>query len=87
MVWGIADKHVQEWRDKAARYDELRAQFPYLPGAVVWILQDGVIQRATVWRIGERVARVLLDKIAIDVDPSRLHSTADACRAAIPVEE
>lgn len=73
--------------DKAAKYDELRAKFPFLPGAVVWILQDGAIQRATVWRIGERVARVLLDEIAIDVDPSRLHSTADACRAAIPVEE
>ena len=73
--------------DKAAKYDSICEQFPYMPGAVVWILQDGAIQRATVWRIGERVARVLLDEIAIDVDPSRLHPTADACRAAIPVEE
>lgn len=84
---GASLETLRTQRDKAAKYDSVCEQFPYMPGAVVWILQDGVIQRATVWRIGERVARVLLDEIAIDVDPSRLHYTADACRAAIPVEE
>lgn len=84
---GASLETLRTQRDKAAKYDSLCEQFPYMPGAVVWILQDGAIQRATVWRIGERVARVLLDEIAIDVDPSRLHHTADACRAAIPVEE
>ena len=69
--------------DKAAKYDELRAKFPFLPGEEFWFCNGNRITKRKVDEIDE--THVLSGEYGLY--QSECHPTADACRAAIPVEE
>jgi hypothetical protein len=85
-VWGIADKHVQEWRDKAAKYDELRKKFPFFPEEYVYILRSNGIQQY-------RIERICSDGVLINSNNHQFEliafeytfSTVEDCKNSIPV--
>lgn len=85
----------KEWidlRNKAAKYDALRERFPYLPGDEFWTYLQGAIRKwsvCEVWIGGEEILckGVANGKQSPVYRMHECHHTADACRAAIPVEE
>ena len=93
----------EEWdalRAKAAKYNELRAKFPFLPGEEFWTLFQGSIRRWECCAVRQNIlgsteckvfGRMKRSDGALVESPlyylRECHPTADACRAAIPVEE
>jgi hypothetical protein len=80
----------EEWdalRAKVAKYDELRAKFPFLPGDVFYAMatNNGKLYKDTVDRL--HVDGKIDGQKIVNVRPEAAYHTADACRAAIPVEE
>lgn len=78
--------------DKAAKYDALCGRFPYLPGDEFWTYLQGAIRKwsvCEVWIGGEEILckGVANGKQSPVYRMHECHPTADACRAAIPVEE
>lgn len=79
-----ARAEVEHYRDKAAKYDALRERFPFWPGDEFYVADKGVILRRSVYGIYVN-GQISTAETAYHV--SQCHPTADACRAAIPVEE
>jgi hypothetical protein len=97
-VFEAGSDHINELIDKAAKYDELREKFPFLPGGNFWTLFQESVCKWTVEKIWfnddgrlcltgyrERGNEGILESPRYKA--SECHPTADACRAAIPVEE
>lgn len=85
-------KSSPECCDKATKYDVLRERFPYLPGDEFWTYLQGAIRKwsvCEVWIGGEEILckGVANGKQSPVYRMHECHHTADACRAAIPVEE
>lgn len=85
-------KSSPECCDKAAKYGALRERFPYLPGDEFWTYLQGAIRKwsvCEVWIGGEEILckGVANGKQSPVYRMHECHHTADACRAAIPVEE
>lgn len=77
------EAEVARLEDLAAKYDELRAKFPFLPGEEFWFCNGNRITKRKVDEIDE--THVLSGEYGLY--QSECHPTADACRTAIPVEE
>lgn len=77
-------KSSPECCDKAAKYDALREHFPLVPGQVFYVQWNKKIQKRTVWAIFDAG---VIDEIKATWNWDECYPTADACRAAIPVEE
>ena len=75
--------------DKAAKYDALRERFPFLPGETFYVADEGAIIRRSVHRLyaNGRIEAAKTAMALVEYNVSQCHPTADACRAAIPVEE
>jgi hypothetical protein len=91
----------EEWdalRAKVAKYDELRAKFPFLVGDEFY---GALSKRTLVLKAGDPVPELKIYRRTVDLFGEKgvidtngnswtwdeMHPTADACRAAIPVEE
>lgn len=74
--------------DKAAKYDALRERFPFLPGETFYVADEGAIIRRSVHRLyaNGRIEAAKTAMALVEYNVSQCHPTADACRAAIPVE-
>ncbi len=70
--------------DKAAKYDELRKKFPFLPGDEVFVLGGASIRKVIASSISER--GVSFDNFG-HCAWNECYPTAEACRAAIPIKE
>jgi len=83
---------IKELEAEVAKYDVLRERFPYLPGDEFWTYLQGAIRKwsvCEVWIGGEEILckGVATGKQSPVYRMHECHPTADACRAAIPVEE
>lgn len=101
-VQGIQAARIKELEAEVARLAKprlllqgrqiLRERFPYLPGDEFWTYLQGAIRKwsvCEVWIGGEEILckGVANGKKSPVYRMHECHPTADACRAAIPVEE
>jgi hypothetical protein len=78
---------LEKMQRDASAYRDLRERFPFWPGDEFWAFGDGKIRREVVECVSAN-GPMLLDGIySKSWNWDECHPTADACRAAISVEE